>query len=63
MGNLFTKNNKTIPSFGTNPTKIQEQVDKIRNHLKPCCGKADIRFNTKKNWIECTNCLSLFEFD
>lgn len=56
MGNFFTKHHKHIPKSTVIPNEIKEAIDKIMKHHKPCCGKADIRFNHQDNLIECTNC-------
>jgi hypothetical protein len=56
MGNLFTKHNKSINLSTVVPQEIKETIQRIKNNSVPCCGKSDIRFNSKDNLIECLNC-------
>lgn len=58
MGNLFTKQKhfNSLPDVTVISQKNQQYIDKIKNLSTPCCGKADIRFNSTHRLIECTNC-------
>jgi hypothetical protein len=55
MGNLFSRKHDKNPNRIPIPDFIKEFI----NHMEPCCGKSDLRHDSNKKHISCSNCFKI----